>query len=123
MEGVREIIRINWRPSELSGGEKLRLAAFRQEQEHFAAPTAAAEAVHSRDHPRRRPPNDTLATKLGRSPQFWSRQGIRDHGWFRKNSLVPTAAADPKLAVAMTCGMEQARKQAFSSNKRGTARR
>ena len=75
-------------PTELSAEEKLRLAAFRQEQEALAAPTAGVEVVGSRVRPRQRR-STTPCNNLGHSPRSWELGkdwGSRMHpqtAWFR----------------------------------------
>ena len=102
--------------SELSAEEKLRLAAFRQEQEAFAAPTAA-RGSSSFSGPPAAAPNDTLqqigslASILG----VGKASGITDGS---ANSLVPTAART-QAGSGNDLQNEQARKQAFIEQTRG----
>jgi type IV secretion system protein VirB10 len=106
-------------PSELSAEEKLRLAAFRQEQEAFAAPTAAHGSSSFSGAPAAAPPNDTLqqigslASLLGAGKA----SGITDAS---ANSLVP-AGARTQAGSGNDPQNEQSRKQAFIEQTRGRA--
>jgi type IV secretion system protein VirB10 len=103
--------------SELSAEEKLRLAAFRQEQEAFAAPTAAHGSSSFSGAPTAAPANDTLqqigslASLLGASKA----PGITDAS---ANSLVP-AGARIQAGSGYDLQNEQSRKQAFIEQTRG----
>jgi type IV secretion system protein TrbI len=104
-------------PSELSAEEKLRLAAFRQEQEAFAAPTAARGSSSFSGAPTAPPPNDTLqqigtlASLLG----VGKTSGVTDGSG---NSLVP-AGARTRAGGSYDPQNEQSRKQAFIEQTRG----
>ena len=106
-------------PSELSAEEKLRLAAFRQEQEAFAAPTAAHGSSSFSGAPAAAPPNDTLqqigslASLLG----VGKASGITDGS---ANSLVP-AGTRTQAGSGNDLQNEQSRKQAFIEQTRGRA--
>jgi type IV secretion system protein TrbI len=106
-------------PSELSAEEKLRLAAFRQEQEAFAAPTAAHGSSSFSGAPVLAPPNDTLqqigslASLLG----VGKASGITDGS---ANSLVP-AGTRTQVGSGNDLQNEQSRKQAFIEQTRGRA--
>ena len=106
-------------PSELSAEEKLRLAAFRQEQEAFAAPTAAHGSSSFSGAPAAAPPNDTLqqigslASLLG----VGKASGITDGS---ANSLVP-AGMRTQAGSGNDLQNEQSRKQAFIEETRGRA--
>jgi type IV secretory pathway VirB10-like protein len=106
-------------PSELSAEEKLRLAAFRQEQEALAAPTAAHGSSSFSGAPAAAPPNDTLqqigslATLLG----VGKGSGITDSS---ANSLVP-AGTRTQTGSGNDIQNEQSRKQAFIEQTRGRA--
>jgi type IV secretory pathway VirB10-like protein len=103
--------------SELSAEEKLRLAAFRQEQEAFAAPTAAHGSSSFSGLPSAAPPNDslqqigTLASLLG----LGKTSGVTDGS---ANSLAP-AGARPQAGAGYDRQNEQSRKQAFIEQTRG----
>jgi len=106
-------------PPELSAEEKLRLAAFRQEQEAFAAPTAAHGSSSFSGAPAAGPPNDTLqqigslASLLG----VGKGSGIKDSS---ANSLVP-AGTRTQPGSGNDLQNEQSRKQAFIEQTRGRA--
>jgi type IV secretion system protein VirB10 len=105
--------------SELSAEEKLRLAAFRQEQEAFAAPTAAHGSSSFSGAPASGPANDTLqqigslASILG----VGKASGITDAS---ANSLVATAART-QSGSGNDPQNEQSRKQAFIEQTRDRA--
>jgi len=105
--------------SELSAEEKLRLAAFRQEQEAFAAPTAAHGSSSFSGAPAAAPANDTLqqigslASILG----VGKASGITDAS---ANSLVATAART-QSGSGNDPQNEQSRKQAFIEQTRDRA--
>jgi type IV secretory pathway VirB10-like protein len=105
--------------SELSAEEKLRLAAFRQEQEAFAAPTAAHGSSSFSGPAGAAPPNDTLqqigslASLLG----VGKTSGVTDGSG---NSLVPVGART-QAGSANDMQNEQARKQAFIEQTRDRA--
>jgi type IV secretory pathway VirB10-like protein len=98
-------------PSELSAEEKLRLAAFRQEQEAFAAPTAAHGSSSFSGAPATSQANDTLqqigslASILG----VGKTSGVTDAS---ANNLIP-AGARTQTGGGYDPQNEQARKQAF----------
>jgi type IV secretion system protein TrbI len=102
-------------PSELSAEEKLRLAAFRQEQEAIAAPTAVHGSTSLTGSPATTPLNDTLqqlgplATLLG--------AGKADAS---ANSVVP-ASARMQAGSGYDHQNEQQRKQIFIEQARGRA--
>jgi len=102
-------------PSELSAEEKLRLAAFRQEQEAIAAPTAVHGSTSLTGSPATTPLNDTLqqlgplATLLG--------AGKADASG---NSVVP-ASARMQAGSGYDQQNEQERKRAFIEHARGRA--
>jgi type IV secretory pathway VirB10-like protein len=104
-------------PSELSAEEKLRLAAFRQEQEAFAAPTTIRGGSSSSGSPVTAPPNEalqqigSLASLLGSGKA----SGIADTS---ANSLVP-ASARTQAGSDFDLQNEQARKQVFIEQTRG----
>jgi len=106
-------------PSEPSAEEKLRLAAFRQEQEAFAAPTAARGSSSFSGAPAAAPANDTLqqigslASLLG----VGKASGITDGS---ANSLVP-ASTRTQAGSGNDPQNEQYRKQAFIEQTRGGA--
>jgi type IV secretory pathway VirB10-like protein len=105
--------------TELSAEEKLRLAAFRQEQEAFAAPTAAHGSGSFSGSPSAAPPNDslqqigTLASLLGVSKT----SGVTDGSG---NSLVP-AGARTQASGGYDPQNDQSRKLAFIEQTRGRA--
>jgi type IV secretory pathway VirB10-like protein len=105
--------------SELSAEEKLRLAAFRQEQEAFAAPTAARGSSSFSGTPAAAPPSDTLqqigslASLLGAGKA----PGITEGS---VNRLSP-ANAQTQAGSGYDLQNEQARKQAFIEDTRGRA--
>jgi type IV secretory pathway VirB10-like protein len=104
-------------PSELSAEEKLRLAAFRQEQEAYAAPTAAHGSSSFSGAPATSPANDTLqqirslASILG----VGKTSGVTDGS---ANNLIP-AGARTQTGGGYDPQNEQARKQAFIEQTRG----
>jgi type IV secretory pathway VirB10-like protein len=105
--------------SELSAEEKLRLAAFRQEQEAFAAPTAAHGSSSFSGAPAAAPANDTLQ-QIGSLASFLGvgkASGITDGS---ANSLVP-AGTRSQAGSGNDPQNEQSRKQAFIEQTRGSA--
>jgi type IV secretory pathway VirB10-like protein len=104
-------------PSELSAEEKLRLAAFRQEQEALAAPTGIRGGSSLAGSPASAPLNDVLqqygplASLLGAGKAL----GITDAS---VNSLVP-ASARTQAGSDYDLQNEQARKQAFIEQTHG----
>jgi type IV secretion system protein VirB10 len=104
-------------PSELSAEEKLRLAAFRQEQDALAAPTAVRGGGSLAGSPGTGQLNDALqqygplASLLGAGKAL----GITDAS---VNSLVP-ASARTQAGSDYDLQNEQARKQAFIEQTRG----
>jgi type IV secretory pathway VirB10-like protein len=106
-------------PSEPSAEEKLRLVAFRQEQEALAAPTAVRGVSSSSNSPTTASSNDalqqigSLASLLGAGKA----SGITDAS---ANSLVP-ASARTQAGSDYDLQNEQARKQAFIDQMRGRA--
>jgi type IV secretory pathway VirB10-like protein len=106
-------------PSELSAEEKLRLAAFRQEQEAFAAPTAAHGSSSFSGTPPAAPPNDTLQQigSLASLLEIGKASGITDSS---ANSLVP-AGTRTQAGSGNDLQNEQSRKQTFIEQTRGRA--
>jgi len=106
-------------PSELSAEEKLRLAAFRQEQEAFAAPTAVRGVSSLSNSPATASSNDalqqigSLASLLGAGKA----SGITDAS---ANSLVP-ASGRTQTGSHNDLQNEQERKQTFVEQTRGRA--
>jgi type IV secretion system protein VirB10 len=106
-------------PSEPSAEEKLRLAAFRQEQEAFAAPTAVRGVSSLSNSPATASSNDalqqigSLASLLGAGKA----SGITDAS---ANSQIP-ASARTQAGSDYDLQNEQARKQAFIDQMRGRA--
>jgi type IV secretory pathway VirB10-like protein len=104
-------------PTELSAEEKMRLAAFRQEQEAFAAPTSAHGSSSFSGTPAAAPANNTLqqigslASILGVGKAL----GFTDAS---ANSLVP-AGARTQAGSGYDLQNEQSRKQAFIEQTRG----
>src|SRR5258708_6662183 len=104
-------------PSELSAEEKLRLAAFRQEQDALAAPTAVRGGGSLAGSPGTGQLNDALqqygplASLLGAGKAL----GIKDAS---VNSLVP-ASARTQAGSDYDLQNEQARKQAFIEQTHG----
>ena len=104
-------------PSELSAEEKLRLAAFRQEQEAFAAPTAVHGGSSLSPSPALASPNDalqqigSLASLLGSGKA----PGITDAS---ANTVVP-ASARIQAGRDYDLQNEQQRKQVFIEQTRG----
>jgi len=106
-------------PSELSAEEKLRLAAFRQEQEAFAAPTAVRGVSSLSNSPATASSNDalqqigSLASLLGAGKA----SGITDAS---ANSLV-LASGRTQTGSHNDLQNEQERKQTFVEQTRGRA--
>jgi type IV secretory pathway VirB10-like protein len=104
-------------PRELSAEEKLRLAAFRQEQEAFAAPTALRGGSSLPSSPATAQPNEalqqigSLASLLGAGKA----SGITDAS---ANGVVP-ASARTQAGSDYDQQNEQARKQVFIEQTRG----
>jgi type IV secretory pathway VirB10-like protein len=104
-------------PSELSAEEKLRLAAFRQEQEAFAAPTAAHGSSSFSGTPAAAPPNDTLQQigSLASLLEVGKASGMTDGS---ANGLLP-AGTRTQAGSGNDLQNEQSRKQAFIDQMRG----
>jgi type IV secretory pathway VirB10-like protein len=104
-------------PRELSAEEKLRLAAFRQEQEAFAAPTAVRGGSSLSSSPATAQPNEalqqigSLASLLGAGKV----SGITDAS---ANGVVP-ASTRTQAGSDYDLQNEQARKQVFIEQTRG----
>ena len=106
-------------PSELSAEEKLRLAAFRQEQEAFAAPTAAHGSSSFSGTPAAAPPNDTLQQigSLASLLEVGKASGMTGGS---ANGLLP-AGTQSQAGSGNDLQNEQSRKQAFIEQTRGRA--
>ncbi len=104
-------------PSELSAEEKLRLAAFRQEQEAFAAPTAAHGSSSFSGTPAAALPNDTLQQigSLASLLEVGKVSGMTDGS---ANGLLP-AGTRTQAGSGNDLQNEQSRKQAFIDQMRG----
>jgi type IV secretion system protein VirB10 len=104
-------------PSELSAEEKLRLAAFRQEQEAFAAPTAAHGSSSFSGTPAAALPNDTLQQigSLASLLEVGKVSGMSDGS---ANGLLP-AGTRTQAGSGNDLQNEQSRKQAFIDQMRG----
>ena len=98
-------------PSELSAEEKLRLAAFRQEQEAFAAPTAVRGGSSLPGSPATAPLNDALQQFGSLASLLGAGKGTGDP-YASANSLVP-ASARSQANSDYDQQNEQARKQLF----------
>jgi type IV secretion system protein VirB10 len=106
-------------PSELSAEEKLRLAAFRQEQEAFAAPTAVHGSSSLSGSPASPPLNDALQ-------QFASLDSLLGSGKAPRitddsaNNVVPVSGRT-QASSEYDVQNEQERKQLFLEQTRGRA--
>jgi type IV secretory pathway VirB10-like protein len=106
-------------PSELSAEEKLRLVAFRQEQEAFAAPTVIRGGSSFAGSPATAPLNDALQQfgPLASLLAAGKASGITDAS---ANSVVP-ASARTQAGSDYDRQNEQERKQVFVEQTRGRA--
>ena len=104
-------------PSEPSAEEKLRLAAFRQEQEAFAAPTAVRGGSSLSGSPTTAPLNDALQQFGPLASVLGTAKGVTDGS---ANNMV-SASGRPQTGSNYDQQNEQGRKQLFIEQTRGHA--
>ena len=102
-------------PPEPSAEEKLRLAAFRQEQEAFAAPTAIRGGSSLPGSPTAVPPNDPLQQFGPLASLVGAAKGLTDAS---TNNVVPVSA-QPQTGSDYNQQNEQGRKLGFIEQTRG----
>lgn len=105
-------------PSELSAEEKLRLAAFRQEQEAFAAPTAIRDGSSLTGSPGITPTNDAFQQLGSVAPLLGAGKSAGADG--SANQML-AGTTRPQTGTDYEQQNEQGRKQAFIDQTRGRA--